>query len=718
MYERPFKDAMKQLTQQLKDGTMQVLEVPEPALMPGHLLIRNHFSVISAGTEGKTVNDARLGYIGKAKARKDEVGKVIKIAQDQGLKKTYDMVMNKLDALSPLGYSSAGEVVAVGEGVSGFAPGDFVACGGSGAVHAEVVCVPKNLCAPLKNHALVKEGAFTTIGAIAMQGVRQAELNLGESCVVIGLGLIGQLTVQFLNASGVRAIGVDIDPRAVAQAKESGAYLALERNADGVEDAIEQATDGIGADAIIITAGTSSLDPVEFAGKIARKKAKVVIVGAVPTGFSRKNYYVKELDLRMSSSYGPGRYDSNYEEKGIDYPVGYVRWTENRNMKAYLDLLHQGKIKLNHLITHEFSIDQAKDAYDMIHAKSEAFTGIVLTYDVKTPLKQTPFIGKQRKPKDVLGVAFVGAGSFAQNMLLPNLKLKGVGKTGVVTARGNTSLNVKERFGFAYAATDPSAVWKDEATDAVFIATRHDLHAGMTLQALKANKHVFVEKPLCLKEDEMPAIFEALEQSQGKLMLGFNRRFAPLVNQLKKALNESSPKAIHYRINAGVLPADHWVHDPKVGGGRIIGEACHFIDLCAYLAGSAVETVSAQALGDAKQLGDSMSIQLRFVNGSIASIDYLSNGSKALSKEFIEVFSGGVVYQIDDFKTLTKMATKKSVIKGSGQDKGHGSEVAAFVQALQSGTELPISPASIYNSMSATFKAVTSASEGGTLQQL
>ena len=706
---------MKQLTQQLKDGTMQVLEVPLPALLPGHVLVRNHFSVISAGTEGKTVNDARLGYLGKAKARKDEVAKVIKIAQDQGLKKTYDMVMNKLDAFSALGYSSAGVVIEVGEGVSDFMPGDVVACGGAGAVHAEVVCVPKNLCAKIKDPKLVKEGAFTTIAAIAMQGIRQAELHLGESCAVIGLGLIGQLTIQMLNAAGIKTIGVDIDQRAVEQAVQSGANLAIHRNADGIEDAIQQATDGIGVDAIIITAGTSSLDPIEFAGKIARKKGKVVIVGAVPTGFSRKNYYVKELDLRMSSSYGPGRYDNNYEEKGIDYPVGYVRWTENRNMRAFLDLLQNGKIKLDHLITHSFSIDQAKEAYDMIHEKSEPFTGILLTYNVDHPLANVPFVGKQLKPKSQIGIAFIGAGSFAQNMLLPNLKDKNVTKTGVVTARGNTAVSVKERFGFNYAATDADVVWKDDHTDVVFVATRHDSHAEITLAALKANKHVFVEKPLCLVEQELSSIVDALNHSKGQLMLGFNRRFAPLVAEMTKRLNPASPKAIHYRVNAGLLPPDHWVHDPKVGGGRIIGEACHFIDLCAFIANSLITHISAQTLGDVKNLGDSMLIQMRFANGSVASVNYLSNGSKALSKEFIEVFSGGVVYQLDDFKSLVRLDDKKKLLHSGTQDKGHQNEVQAFVRSIAQGLPLPIGPESIYNSMLATFKAVASAQNGGQL---
>lgn len=708
---------MKQLTQQLKDGTMELLEVPFPAIKPGHILVRNHFSVISAGTEGKTVKDARLGYIGKAKARKDEVKKVINMAKTQGITQTYNTVMSKLEAPSALGYSCAGEVLQVGPGVEGITVGDFVACGGSGAVHAEVVCVPKNLCVKIEEPALVKEAAFSTIAAIALQGIRQADLRLGENCVVVGLGLIGQLTVQMLKSAGVKAIGVDIAQNAVDLALESGATLALNRNSDGIEDAIIQITRGAGADAVIITAATSSLDPVEFAGEIARKKAKVVIVGAVPTGFSRKNYYQKELDLRMSSSYGPGRYDADYEEKGHDYPIGYVRWTEQRNMQAYLDLLQNGSINLNHLISHQFPFEEAQKAYDMIHSKSEPFIGIVLKYDTDKELSRSVVSEKLTPSSAKAKVGFAGAGSFAQGYLLPNLKER-VEFTGVITARSNSAKNIQDKYGFRFASTDANELMDDAKTNTVFVATRHDLHAEMVMKAMKSGKHVFVEKPLCLKESELEEIARLYEGANLHLMLGFNRRFSPSVLALTKRLNQASPKSIHYRINAGVLPADHWVHDPEVGGGRIIGEACHFIDLCAFLAGSPIKSVSAQRMSDAKNVSDTVTIQLQFDNGSIASIDYLSNGSKALEKEFIEIFSGGVVYHLHDFKELIvydKSANKK---KFGTQDKGHKAEVNAFIDAIEKGIDTPISFEAVYNSMKATFKVIESFKQGGEKQSL
>ncbi len=703
---------MKQLTQQLKDGTMELLEVPFPALKPGHLLVRNVYSVISAGTEGKTVKDARLGYIGKAKARKDEVKKVITMAQTQGIAQTYNTVMSKLEAPSALGYSCAGEVLEVGEGVEGITVGDFVACGGAGAVHAEVVCVPKNLCVKLRNPAKVIEAAFATIAAIAMQGIRQADVRLGENCVVIGLGLIGQLTVQMLKAAGVSVIAIDIDQNAVNMAVKSGADLALNRNADGIEDAINELTRGAGADAIIITAATSSSDPVEFAGVAARKKAKVVIVGAVPTGFSRKHYYQKELDLRMSSSYGPGRYDAEYEEKGHDYPIGYVRWTEQRNMQAYLDLLEAGKIEFQHLLSHEFAFEEASKAYDMIHTKSEPFVGIVLKYNLDQELKSIVHSHKYAPVGLKAKVGFAGAGSFAQNYLLPNLKGK-VDFTGVITARSNTAKNIQDKYGFQFASTNADDLMKDANTNTVFVATRHDLHGEMVLKALKADKHVFVEKPLCLKEEELGLIAAEYEKHSKHLMLGFNRRFAPLITALKKQLNPASLRSIHYRINAGILPAEHWVHDPEVGGGRIIGEACHFIDLAAFIADSPIKHVSAQRMTDAKNVSDSVTIQLQFENGSIASIDYLSNGSKELMKEYIEVFSGGVVYQLNDFQELLILNKGTKKIKQSGQDKGHKNEVAAFVEAIDQGKQTPISFGAIYNAMKATFAVITSYKNGG-----
>lgn len=683
---------------------MQLLEVPFPALGKGQIMVRNHYSAISAGTEGKTVKDARLGYIGKAKSRQEEVKKVIAAAKTHGVMKTYNMVMNKLETPNPMGYSCAGEVIEVADDIKHLKVGDFVACGGATANHAEVVVVPKNLCVKVDNPELIKSAAFTTVGAIAMQGVRQAELSLGESCVVIGLGLIGQLTLQLLAAAGVKAIGLDIDDKQVSLALSNGAKHAYNSSKEGIENIIENETNGFGTDAVIITAGTSSLEPINFAGAIARKKGKVVIVGAVPTGFDRKNYYIKELDLRMSSSYGPGRYDDDYEQKGVDYPVGYVRWTENRNMQAFIELVEAGKINLEGLISHQFTFDKAKDAYQLIVDRAEHFCGIVLEYDTNKALKKEVQITSKKYNATDVNIGFIGAGSFAQNFLLPNVA--GNNLINVATARSTTARNIANKFGFDNCTGDAEAVINNKQINTVFIATPHNLHAQYVVKALQANKNVFVEKPLCLTNEELEEIKEAESISTAQVMVGFNRRFAPQIVTLKKELNNSLPIAINYRINAGKLPANHWTQDPEIGGGRIIGEACHFIDLCLFIAGSPISKVEANALKDANDLLDTVSISLAFENGSVASISYFSNGSKRLNKEYLEVFCGEQTFVIDDFKSMDVFGKVKKSSKNPSQDKGHVKEVNLFLEAVKAGKQLPISFEECYHSTKATFEVL------------
>ena len=695
---------MEQLTQNLKDGHMQLLEVPFPALGKGQVMVRNHYSVISAGTEGKTVKDARLSYIGKAKSRQEEVKKVIAAAKTHGVMKTYKMVMNKLESPNPMGYSCAGEVIEVADDIKHLKVGDMVACGGMTANHSEVVVVPKNLCVKINQPEQVKSAAFATIGAIAMQGVRQAEVKLGESCVVIGLGLIGQLTAQLLEASGVKVIGLDIDDKQVTLARKTGIKQAYNSSEEGIENVIEQATNGFGADAVIITAGTSSLEPINFAGTIARKKGKVVIVGAVPTGFTRKNFYVKELDLRMSSSYGPGRYDNDYEQKGIDYPIGYVRWTENRNMQAFVELVEAGKVKLDDLISHQYKFEEAKEAYQLIVDRTEHFCGMVLEYDTTKSLKRNVKIHTKNYTATDINIGFIGAGSFAQNFLLPNLS--GQNLVNVATARATTARNVADKFGFDHCTGDADQVIHNDNINTVFIATPHHLHAEYVIKALNANKNVFVEKPLSLTQEELEAIKVAESKSKGQVMVGFNRRFAPQIIALKKELNEELPKAINYRINAGKLPVDHWTQDPTVGGGRIIGEACHFIDLCSFIAGSPISKVEAHALKDTHNLLDTVSISLGFENGSVASISYFSNGSKKLNKEYLEVFCGEKAIVIDDYKTMEIFGEGKKSMKNPSQDKGHAKEVALFLEAVKSGKPLPILFEECYHSTKATFEVL------------
>jgi len=706
---------MLQLTQNLKNGEMSLLEVPFPAINYGYILVRNHYSVISAGTESKTVSDARKGYIAKAQSRQKEVKQVIEMAKSQGLLQTYTTVMNKLDSPSALGYSCAGEVIKVGEGITNFKVGDLVACGGANAVHSEVVSVPKNLCVKVPKDLDLKFASLSTVASIALQGVRQADLRIGETCVIIGLGLIGQITVQLLNAAGVKTIGIDLDQRQVELAKISKIDIALNRNDTGVEKTVSEFTNGYGADAVIITAGTSSLDPVELAGEVCRKKGKVVIVGAVPTGFSRANYYKKELELRMSSSYGPGRYDANYEEKGIDYPIGYVRWTENRNMEAFVDLLHRGKLNLEPLITHIYNFEKAPEAYDLILSKKEPFAGILLKYDINKELKNEPvYLNKEiKKISGKPNVGFIGAGSFAQNFLLPNLGDL-VNFEGVATSRGNNARNIAKKYGFSFASSDGIEIINSANIDTVFIATRHNLHAFNVLAAIREGKNVFTEKPLCMSETELEEIKKEYEKHPSHLMVGYNRRFAPLIKKIKSAINSNIPIAVNYRINAGMMPKDHWIQDTEIGGGRIIGEVCHFIDLAMFLSNSKVISVSADSIDDADGLMDTLTINLKFENGSIAGINYFSNGNKALPKEYLEVFNGGSVWKMNDFKELEIFSKKKEKIKSKKQDKGHAQELKEFIISLSN--DKPLIPfEELYHSTLVTFKVIESLKERKTI---
>jgi predicted dehydrogenase/threonine dehydrogenase-like Zn-dependent dehydrogenase len=705
---------MQQLTQQLKSGKMEILEVPFPALNKGYIMIRNHFSVISAGTEGKTVTDARKGYVAKAQSRQKEVKQVIEMVKTNGLLPTYKLVMNKLEAPAALGYSTAGEVIAVGDEVTSFQVGDWVACGGNTASHADVIAVPVNLAVKVPKNVDLKHAAFSTIASIAIQGIRQAELKLGENCLIIGMGIIGQLTYKILEASGMNPIGVDISEAQVKQSKDAGIKNVYNRNQEGIDEIIMNFTKGYGADAIIITAGTSSLDPVEFAGEMARKKAKVVIVGAVPTGFSRMHYYKKELDLRMSSSYGPGRSDMSYEEKGIDYPIGYVRWTENRNMQSYIDLLSTNRLNIESLISHTFSLEEAPTAYDLILSRQESFAGIVIQYDEnREMIKTVELKNKTYLPEDV-NVGFIGAGTFAQGSLLPNMK-GFCNFVGVATGRGNTAKYVGDKYGFNYCAASGDEIIEDKNINTIFITTRHNLHAENVLKAIEKNKHVFVEKPLAMNEEELSEIKSSYEQANNNsnskhIMVGFNRRFAPSVQELKKLFVPEQSKSITIRVNSGIMPVDHWVNDPEIGGGRIIGEACHFIDLAMFLADSPIVSVSADHMQDANNLNNTVIINLKMENGSVASINYFANGNKAVPKEYIEVFCGGTIAQIDDFKTLKIFGNKSKKIKYKGQDKGHAKGVQAFLQSIKDGKSCPIPFNQSYLSMLATFKVLQSLS--------
>lgn len=683
---------MQQLTQKLSNGEMTVQEMPAPVLSKGMVLVKNHYSLISAGTEGSTASTARKSLLGKAKERPQQVKQVLEVLAQQGPVQTYRAVSKKLEAYSPLGYSSAGEVIAVGEGVTQFTTGDWVACAGVGfANHAEVIAVPVNLCVKLPVNTDLKSAAYNTLGAIALQSIRQADLRLGETCAVIGLGLLGQLTGLMLKASGVNVIGIDVSVPPVKLAQQHFAGLALTRNTPGIENQILEYTNGLGADAVIIAAATTSTDPINFAGAIARKKGKVIILGAVPTGFERDPYwYKKELELKMSCSYGPGRYDLNYEEKGIDYPAAYVRWTEKRNMEAFQQLLAGGTMDISYLTTHEFSLEDAPKAYDMIVSKSEPYLGIILKYNTEKPVQlQNQVKTGEAKPVSKINIGFIGAGSYAQGNLLPNIpKNSDIVCKGVLTNNGTTSKRVAELFGFEFCTSNENDILENPDINTLFIATRHDSHAEYVLKGLEAGKHIFVEKPLCLTEADLEQITSLkLEANSLQLLIGFNRRFSVLSTSLKKQMGSGLMSMI-YRINAGHIPGDTWIQDMEIGGGRLIGEACHFIDYLTWLNGSLPVSVYATALPETGGFNDTVNINITFGNGSTGVVAYYANGPKSMPKEYIEVFHNGSSGVINNFKELHVFGKNKQKKKLLNLDKGQKQMVEQFLQSIMKGKSL------------------------------
>lgn len=718
---------MRQIVQNYKTGELKIEEVPPPVLKPGGVLVRNAFSVISPGTERGKVELGRKNLLAKARARPDQLKRVMLNVKREGLLKTYKKTMNKLDTLNPLGYSCAGTVIRVANGAEEFQPGDRVACAGGGyANHAEIVFVPKNLCVKVPQGLPMNHAAFSTLGAIAMQGIRQAKVVLGESVVVIGLGLLGQLTVQLLHAAGCRVFGVDLKPELLKLAQELGAHDGALAGEEQIVHRTTNFTEGRGADAVIITAASSGSEPVRLAGQLARDRGNVVMVGMTGMDVPRKDYYEKELSFTLSRSYGPGRYDSYYEEKGIDYPIGYVRWTERRNMEEFLRLLSEGKVRLEKIITHRYSIENALEAYQLISGKrGESFLGVLLEYEPgETPssIVLTPSAQKRPSQKDQLGVGFIGTGSFAQSILLPNLaRISSVNLEAVADAVGTTARRVADKYGFASCTSDYREVLQNPAVDCVFIATRHNLHATMAQEALQHGKTVFLEKPLAIEMNELRELTNAYKTTDGRLMVGFNRRFAPLVQQAKDFLSPpSGPVGITYRVNAGPIPSDHWVQDPQEGGGRIIGEVCHFADLIHFLADSKPELVFAQAMTEAhprQALPDNVMVTIALCDGSVGTIQYLSVGDPSFPKERIEIFDQNSVVVIDDFKTLTMTrGGKRRHVRHRGQDKGHRNELEAFVIALKKNQELPISFEDALWATLVTFQIMEALKVGGAVK--
>ncbi len=722
---------MKQLVQSVRTGEVSLAEVPPPQVAPGSVLVRNLASVLSAGTERKLAEFGGKNLLQKAAARPDLVRQVIDKARREGVASALDAVQSRLNEPAPLGYSSAGIVLEVGEGVNDFRPGDRVACAGYGyACHAEVVAAPQLLVAkiPLRGNGVAgkevsfEEAAFTTLGAIALHGIRTADVKLGDAVAVVGVGMVGQLTVQLLRAAGCRVLAFDPNRTRAALAQQMGAeYIAS--SAEQCKSVCAHAS-GHGVDAVIITADTASNEPVQLAGEIARDRATVVAVGAVGLTIPRKLYYEKELDFRVSRSYGPGRYDPQYEEKGFTYPAGYVPWTQTRNMEAFLKLLAEGKLDVQTLITHRFPIGDGVRAYELISGKTgQPYLGVVVNYPQEFALQtrvqlsgDRPSAGPSLPGKLKVGV--LGAGNFATRILLPAIKaVDGCELAGICSRSGLKAQDAGRKFGFEYATSSEAQLLADGGIDAVVIATPHHLHAREVVAALHAGKHVFCEKPLCLSQEELREILGARQGVPDRsLMVGYNRRFSPMGRALKEFVSESGePLMMSYRINAGLIPRNNWIQDPERGGGRIIGEVCHFVDFMTYMAGALPVRVWSHILPNSNlYCEDNVVATLQFEDGSAGTVTYVANGDKTLPKERLEVFTGGRVAVLDDFRRLELRHNGRTKLHRSllRQDKGHRHGWSAFAEAIIHRQPSPIPQAELVSSSLATFAILRSARSG------
>ncbi len=721
---------MKQVLQNISKGETTVVDVPVPQIQPGMAIVRTQASLVSAGTERMVVEFANKSLLGKALSRPDLVRQVMDKARREGLLSTIEAAFNRLDQPMPLGYSSAGVIEATGEGLNGFKVGDRVACAGGGyAVHADYALVPQNLLALLPETIDYESAAFTTLGAIALHGFRLTQAQLGETVGVIGLGLLGLLAMMLVKVSGCQAFGVDIDQGRVTLANQLG-VTAVHRSS-AVESA-QAFTRGMGLDNILICADTPSNDPVELAGEIARDRGHVVAIGAVGLTLPRKVYYAKELSFINSRSYGPGRYDPTYEEAGLDYPIGYVRWSESHNLEAFVRLMADGQVDVKPLITHRFAIEEAPAAYELITGKTnQPFLGVLLTYSTAAPIKEKPKpvpepVIKSNLPisgANSVRVGVLGAGNFANAIMLPVLKkIPSIELVSITSGSGLHAQAAASKFGFKTTANSETEILQDPEINTVTILTRHHLHAEQVIRALQAGKHVFCEKPLAITPDQLVQIKRQISNSaiSPLLMVGFNRRFAPLAQKLTEFFSSrQGPLVATYRINAGAIPFTSWVQDPLQGGGRIIGEACHFIDFLTFLVGASPSSVTAQSLpDDARYRQDNVLLTFTYPDSSIGSVLYLANGDKAFPKERVEVFSDGKVAVLEDFRTLELVAQGKRQVLHSRlrQDKGHQGEWEAFSKAILSGEKPPIPYEQLFSVTEATFAAMQALRERQTVK--
>lgn len=701
---------MKQIIQDLKNGDTILEEVPAPLVKPGQVLIQTTRSLVSLGTERMLVEFGKANFLQKARQQPDKVKEVINKVKTDGLQPTINAVFNKLGQPLPLGYCNVGKVIAVGKGVEDFAVGDRVASNGH---HAEYVSVPKNLVAKIPDGVTDEEAAFTVIGAIGLQGIRLANPTFGETVVVVGLGLIGLITAQLLKANGCQVIGFDYDSSKVALASSFG--ITAVNPGEGIDQVafVKDFTQGVGADAVLITASNKSNEIISQSAKMSRKKGRIILVGVIGLDISRADFFEKELTFQVSCSYGPGRYDETYEQKGQDYPLPYVRWTEKRNFEAILQALASKSIQVEPLITERVPLDQYQQIYgDMSGSKSIAS---ILVYPEKSgepqrsvSISSNSFLGG----KGTVGI--IGAGNFTSAMILPCLKKTPAKLKFISSSAGLSGTTLAKKFGVAQSTTDNNLILKDSEVDLVMVTTRHNAHARMVIDALKAGKHVFVEKPLALNQEELDAVVEAYVESGKTVSVGFNRRFAPLAIQMKKALGSgNTPMNIIATMNAGMIPANVWVHDMEVGGGRIIGEACHFIDLISYLAGSKVKSVCMSSMGiSPEENTDNATILLKYENGTNGVINYFANGSKAYSKERVEVYHQERTLIMDNWRKLTGYGFKNFSSASSSQDKGHQNQFNLLIDTIQKGGNAIIPMDDLVNTTKASFAAIESLKTG------
>lgn len=681
---------MKQLLQNLQNGTTSIIDAPDPCATNGHLLIDSTLSLVSAGTERMLVDFGKANFIDKARQQPDKVRMVLEKVRTDGLLSTVETVQAKLREPIPLGYSNVGVVSEVGRGVAGFNIGDRVVSNGH---HANLVLVPGSLCARIPENVNNESAAFTVLAAIGLQGIRLAQPTLGETVVVIGAGLIGLLTIQLLHAQGCRVMAVDLDDSRLALARQFGAQVCNPGNGEDPIAAGVAFSNGNGVDAVIITASTKSSDPVQQAAQMSRKRGRIVLVGVTGLDLNRADFYKKELTFQVSCSYGPGRYDPEYEEKGHDYPIAHVRWTEQRNFEAVLELMAAGKIDVEPLITHSFAFDDASKAYDVL-SNDKSTLGILLHYDQvegqEGQNNRVQLAGKQTSNPAKPVIGFIGAGNYAGRTLVPAFSDAEATLHTIASMRGVNATLLGKKAGFAYSASDASEVLENSEINTVVISTQHDSHAHYVTEALRHAKHVFVEKPLCLTIEQLEEIQQDFQNSNSLLTVGFNRRFAPQIIKIKQLLgSDTIPMSMVMTVNAGAIPADHWVHDTEKGGGRIIGEACHFVDLLRFLAGQRITSHSISTMES--QSIDTASIQLQFANGSIGTVHYFANGSKSFPKERLDVFSGGRVLQLDNFRKLKGFGWSGfSSMNLWQQDKGQKAMVKAFVNAVEKGGPPPI----------------------------